>query len=73
MINSKKKFDNGPSNNKRFNVPLKKKIYFGFVAPEDSKGSNDSGFEDKTNLGKKIFGQRTKSLSSESQVLNSLV
>ena len=45
MINSKKKFDNGPSNNKRFSVPVKKKA-FGFVAPEDSKSSNESGTDD---------------------------
>jgi hypothetical protein len=41
MINSKKKFDNGPSNNKRFTIPKKKG--FGFVAPEESKSSNESG------------------------------
>lgn len=38
MINSKKKFDNGPSNNKRFTIPLKKA--YGFVTAEES--SNES-------------------------------
>ena len=50
MINSKRKFDNGPSNNRRFTVPVKKKA-FGFVAPEDSKSSNESGTDDQLRLG----------------------
>jgi len=44
MINSKRKFDNGPSNNKRFTMPKKKA--FGFVAPEESKSSNESSTEE---------------------------
>ena len=54
MINSKKKFDNGPSNNKRFTVPHKKG--FGFVAAEES--SNESCNSEKLKINKGVYGKK---------------
>lgn len=68
MINSKKQFDNGPSNNRRFTVPHKKA--FGFVQPEES--SNESCNSEKPNFGKKIFGKK-KNEPSEDGLLGELV
>lgn len=68
MINSKKQFDNGPSNNKRFKVPLKKA--FGFVQPEES--SNESCTSENPNLGTKIFGKKIKE-TGEHGLLGKLV
>ena len=63
-INSKKKFDNGPSNNKRFTVPHKKA--FGFVAAEES--SNESCNSEKIKAGKKIFGKKINGHSEDAIV-----